>query len=121
MRPRFAGIFLALSLAGCMGDGRFHVKGQVIGPAGAAVVGARVYLDDPGRTRYPASFETATAPDGSFQLSATVAPGHYAVPLIVEAKGFKAARLNVQTLIDNVVEARLAGAGSGNDSTILLK
>ena len=104
-----------------MGDGLVHVEGQIIGSDGASIVGARVYLDDPGRRRYPASFETVTAPDGSFRLSTTVAPGHYAIPLVVEAKGFKAARLEIQTLTGNVVETRLADARSSNDSSILLK
>ncbi|RZJ27884.1 MAG: carboxypeptidase regulatory-like domain-containing protein [Brevundimonas sp.] len=104
-----------------MGDGAIRAKGRVTGPAGSSLVGAKVYLDDPGRLRYPASFETTTAQDGSFHLSTTVAPGHYAIPLIIEADGLKPARLDVQTLTDNVVEARLADAASDNDSIILAK
>lgn len=115
------GVVLTLCFAGCMGDGRVRAEGQVTGPGGSSIVGAKVYLDNPGRLLYPASFETTTAQNGSFHLSATVAPGRYAIPLIIEATGLKPARLDVQTLTDNVVEVRLADAASDNDSMILLK
>jgi len=121
MIRNLAGILLALCLAGCMGDGGVDVKGDVTGPSSAPIVGARVYLDNPGRTRYPEGFEATTGPDGSFHISALVAPGNYTIPLVVEANGFKTARLDVPTLKDNVVEARLVGADSRSDSTILLK
>lgn len=121
MVRNLAGLLFILCLVGCMGDGGVRVNGQVIGSAGAPIVGARVYLDDPGRARYPASFETTTEPDGSFTLSTTVAPGHYAIPLVVEATGLKTARLDIQTLAYNVVEARLVEAGSDTDSKIVIK
>lgn len=115
-----AGLFLALCIAGCIGDGQVRVKGKVVGPAGAPIAGALVYLDDAGRTQFP-RVEATTEPDGSFHLSTTVAPGRYTIPLVVEADGLKIARLDIHTLTDNIVEARLAGAGSRYDSTIFLK
>ena len=116
-----AGLFLVICIAGCIGDGQVRAKGKVVGPNGAPIAGALVYLDDPGRTRFPTSFEATTEPDGSFRLSTTVAPGHYTIPLVVEADGLKIARHDIQTLTENIVEVRLAGAGSEDDSTILLK
>lgn len=114
-------ILLAFSIAGCMGDGGVRVEGRVLGPAGAPVAGALVYLDDPGRIRYPASFEETTDPDGSFRIATTVARGQYAIPLVVEAKGLKSARVDIQTLADNVVEARLVVTGSDSASTMQFK
>jgi hypothetical protein len=78
-------------------------------------------LDTLGRAVYPESFEATTATDGSFRISELVAPGRYEIPLVVEAKGFKTARLDVKTLEDNIVEARLANVGSDRNTVILSK
>jgi hypothetical protein len=118
------GIFVLLALAvgtsACFpfGDGGVLAEGVVADSVGRPVAGALVVFLDPGRERWPSLFETHTNDQGRFQLSSTVAPGRYLIPLRIQADGFKSAELPLRTLKSNVVSARLALANSDEMSHI---
>ena len=108
---------LALTLVGC--DGGVHVDGKVTDENGTPVSNAHVWLEYPGSEDFPVEFWTED--DGNFHLDEVVKSGRYTLPLTIAAKGFKPARVEVPTLTENKVFARLVAAESGADSTALLK
>ena len=121
--PLVMAILATLASEACMtfGDGGVSVEGVVTDPAGAPIAGALVYLDHPRRADYPTVFETTTSDSGHFRLSATVAPGHYRILLIIEAfnpHGWFFVKL--PTLTDNVLCVVLAPAGSSVKSRAIL-
>lgn len=109
------GFGLLIGLAGCMGDGSIEVEGQVLNRAAEPITGALVSLDVSSRT---SRLQTMTDIDGEFHLFDLVAPGDYTIPLVVEAKGYKAARLDIRTSRENKVQVTLAPAGSAFASSI---
>ena len=109
------GFVLLLGLAGCMGDGSIEVEGRVLNRAGEPITGALVSLEMSSRT---SKLQTMTAIDGEFHLFDLVAPGYYDIPLVVEAKGYKTARLDIRTSRENKVQVTLAPAGSEFESSI---
>lgn len=109
------GFVLLLGLAGCIGDGSIEVEGRVLNRAAEPIAGALVSLEMPART---GKLQTMTATDGEFHLFDLVAPGDYTIPLVVEAKGYKAARLDIRTSRENKVQVTLAPAGSAFASSI---
>lgn len=114
---------LTLSLSTCLpfvGDGGVRVDGIVLDSMGRPVPDAIVFFDTPARRDYPSLFEIRTRPDGRFQLSPTVAPGRYDIPLVVEASGYRDATLPVPTLKRNTFEVRLERADSITPSRINL-
>ena len=119
MRSKLLAIFTALLLTACVfpvGDGIVRATGFIRDMSGVPVSGALVFLDHPSRDQWPTLFETHSKPDGSFDLGTTVAPGHYTVPLVVRAEGYKAARVNVPTLSRNKIQFTLAPASSESGS-----
>jgi hypothetical protein len=110
------GVILPLCLAGCMGDGSIEVTGSVNDHSAEPIAGAWVYLDMSPRT---GAREMRTAADGDFHLFDLVAPGDYTIPLVVEAKGFKPARLDIRTSRENLVLVKLAPETSGMESSIV--
>ncbi|MBL8263508.1 MAG: carboxypeptidase regulatory-like domain-containing protein [Xanthomonadaceae bacterium] len=106
---------MSLAAAGCIGDGSIEVEGRVLNHAAEPIAGARVSLEIPERM---GTLETGTAVDGEFHLFDLVAPGDYAIPLVVKAKGYKTARLDIRTSRENRVQVTLSPTGSVGASTI---
>lgn len=105
---------LLLGLAGCIGDGSIEVEGRVLNRAGEPIAGALVSLESSKSSK----LQTTTTTDGEFHLFDLVAPGDYTIPLVVEAKGYKTARLDIRTSRENRVQVTLAPAGSRFESSI---
>ena len=104
-----------------VGDGGVSAKGEVTDSAGKPIPGAQVAFLCSSRDRYPRLFETRTDEQGRFELSSTVAPGRYTIPIRIQADGFKPAELPLRTLVANVVYASLAAVDSQKTSRISLK
>ena len=109
MQFRFSAFALAVFLSAC--DGGMHVEGTVLTQDKKPVEGAKIYFDDPGRERYPNSFETSSDSAGHFRLSTTVAPGNYKIPVVVEATGYQTFREELPTLQENTLVVHLTSTG----------
>lgn len=126
-RLPFVGLLagVVLTLTGCfpffvVGDGGIHADGTVSDSTGRPIAQALVFFDSAMRATSPNSFERRTAVDGRLHLSTTVPPGRYNVALIVQASGYREAKLPLPTLRRNTVEVKLERDDSGRQSQIIL-
>lgn len=114
-RGSIAALLFPLCLAGCMGDGSIEVTGRVVSDKGEPIEGALIHMDISRKV----VLRTTTDTNGGFDFFELIAPGHYTVPLIVEAKGFTPARLDIQAQREHRILVKLAPADSAAESAIV--